>query len=108
MDECTIWRIRQKYNNLIFPNLPVLIINFLNENEIPPHHKIVYTAARRYARGEEILPLKKKNENQIIKKYDIQDMFVMVVKAERSYASSSVTAVRNRYNNNAECKQVWS
>lgn len=47
-------------------------------------------------------------ENQIIKKYDIQDMFVMVVKAERSHASSSVTAVRNRYNNNAECKQVWS
>lgn len=33
MDECTIWRIRQKYNNLIFPNLPVLIINFLNENK---------------------------------------------------------------------------
>ena len=47
-------------------------------------------------------------EKQIIKKYDIQDMFVMVVKAERSYASSSVTAVRNRYNNNAECKQEWS
>ena len=44
------------------------IINFLNENEIPPHHKIVYTAARRYARGEPILPLKKKNENQMIKK----------------------------------------
>ncbi|MBQ7641541.1 MAG: hypothetical protein IJS83_03650 [Acholeplasmatales bacterium] len=32
MDECTIWRIRQKYNNLIFPNLPVLIINFLNNH----------------------------------------------------------------------------
>ena len=34
MDECTIWRIRQKYNNLIFPNLPVLIINFLNDNHL--------------------------------------------------------------------------
>ena len=34
MDECTIWRIRQKYNNLIFPNLPVLIINFLNNNHL--------------------------------------------------------------------------
>ena len=32
MDECTIWRIRNKYNNLIFPNLPVLIINFLNNH----------------------------------------------------------------------------
>ena len=34
MDECTIWRIRQKYKNLIFPNLPVLIINFLNDNHL--------------------------------------------------------------------------
>ena len=34
MDECTIWRIRQKYNNLVFPNLPVLIINFLNDNHM--------------------------------------------------------------------------
>ena len=34
MDECIIWRIRQKYNNLIFPNLPVLIINFLNNNHL--------------------------------------------------------------------------
>ena len=32
IDECTVWRIRQKYNNLIFPNLPVLIINFLNNH----------------------------------------------------------------------------
>ena len=32
MDECTIWRIRNKYNNLIFPKLPVLIINFINDN----------------------------------------------------------------------------
>ena len=34
MDECTVWRIRQKYNNLIFPNLPVLIINFINDNHL--------------------------------------------------------------------------
>lgn len=32
MDECTIWRIREKYKNLIFPNLPVLIINYINDN----------------------------------------------------------------------------
>ena len=34
MDECTIWKIKQKYKNLIFPNLPVLIINFLNDNHL--------------------------------------------------------------------------
>ncbi|MBQ6782413.1 MAG: hypothetical protein IJP63_00220 [Acholeplasmatales bacterium] len=34
MDECTVWRIREKYNNLIFPNLPVLIINFINDNHL--------------------------------------------------------------------------
>lgn len=34
IDECTVWRIRQKYNNLIFPNLPILIINFLNDNHL--------------------------------------------------------------------------
>ena len=34
MDECTIWRIREKYKNLIFPNLPVLIINYINDNHL--------------------------------------------------------------------------
>ncbi len=34
MDECTVWRIREKYKNLIFPNLPVLIINFINDNHL--------------------------------------------------------------------------
>ena len=34
MDECTVWRIRQKYNNIIFPNLPVLIINSINDNHL--------------------------------------------------------------------------
>ncbi len=34
MDECTIWRIREKYKNLIFPNLPILIINYINDNHL--------------------------------------------------------------------------
>lgn len=32
MNCCQIWRIREKYKNLIFPNLPVLIINYINDN----------------------------------------------------------------------------
>ena len=32
MNCCDIWRIREKYKNLIFPNLPVLIINYINDN----------------------------------------------------------------------------
>lgn len=35
------------------------IISILKDNNIPTNYQIVYEAARRYARGEEILPLKK-------------------------------------------------
>ena len=33
------------------------IINYLKENNIPTNYSIVYTAARRFIRGEEVLPL---------------------------------------------------
>ena len=29
MDDLTIWKIRYKYNNLIFPNIPNLLVIFL-------------------------------------------------------------------------------
>ena len=32
MDDLTIWKIRYKYNNLIFPNIPNLLIIFLMNN----------------------------------------------------------------------------
>lgn len=31
MDELTLWKIRYKYKNIIFPRLPYLLINFLND-----------------------------------------------------------------------------
>ena len=34
MDDLTIWKIRYKYNNLIFPNLPNLLVNFLMNNHL--------------------------------------------------------------------------
>ena len=34
MDDLTIWKIRYKYNNLIFPNLPNLLVNFLMDNHL--------------------------------------------------------------------------
>ena len=41
------------------------IVNYLKENNIPINYKIVYTAARRYARGEDILPLVTMKEKEI-------------------------------------------
>lgn len=32
MDELTLWKIRNKYKNNVFPRLPYLLINFLNNN----------------------------------------------------------------------------
>ena len=34
MDDLTIWKIRYKYNNLIFPNIPNLLVNFLMDNHL--------------------------------------------------------------------------
>lgn len=34
MDDITLWKIRYKYNNLIFPNIPNLLINFLMDNHL--------------------------------------------------------------------------
>ena len=34
MDDLTIWKIRYKYNNLIFPNIPSLLVNFLMDNHL--------------------------------------------------------------------------
>ena len=34
MDDITLWKIRCKYNNLIFPNIPNLLINFLMDNHL--------------------------------------------------------------------------
>ena len=34
MDDLTIWKIRYKYDNLIFPNLPNLLVNFLMDNHL--------------------------------------------------------------------------
>lgn len=34
MDDLIIWKIRYKYNNLIFPNLPNLLVNFLMDNHL--------------------------------------------------------------------------
>ena len=34
MDDLTIWKIRYKYNNLIFPNIPNLLLNFLMDNHL--------------------------------------------------------------------------
>ena len=34
MDDLTIWKIRYKYDNLIFPNIPNLLINFLMDNHL--------------------------------------------------------------------------
>ena len=34
MDDLIIWKIRYKYNNLIFPNIPNLLVNFLMDNHI--------------------------------------------------------------------------
>ncbi len=34
MDELTCWKIRNKYNNIVFPRLPYLLINFLNDNHL--------------------------------------------------------------------------
>ena len=37
MNPTTFYKIRNKYNNIIFPNLPNLIINYINKNpnELP-------------------------------------------------------------------------
>ena len=34
MDDLTIWKIRYKYDNLIFPNIPNLLVNFLMDNHL--------------------------------------------------------------------------
>ena len=34
MDDLTIWKIRYKYNNLIFPNIPNLLVNFIMDNHL--------------------------------------------------------------------------
>lgn len=34
MDDLTIWKIRHKYDNLIFPNIPNLLVNFLMDNHL--------------------------------------------------------------------------
>ena len=34
MDELTCWKIRNKYNNIVFPRLPYLLINFLNDSHL--------------------------------------------------------------------------
>ena len=34
MDELTLWKIRYKYKNKIFPRLAYLLINFLNDNHL--------------------------------------------------------------------------
>ena len=34
MDELTLWKIRYKYKNKIFPRLAYLLINFLNNNHL--------------------------------------------------------------------------
>ena len=34
MDDITLWKIRYKYNNLIFPNIPNLLINFWMYNHL--------------------------------------------------------------------------
>ncbi len=34
MDDLTIWKIRYKYKNLIFPNIPNLLVNFLMDNHL--------------------------------------------------------------------------
>jgi len=34
MDELTLWKIRNKYNNIVFPRLSYLLINFLNDNHL--------------------------------------------------------------------------
>lgn len=34
MDDLTIWKIRYKYDNLIFPNLPNLLVNFIMDNHL--------------------------------------------------------------------------
>ena len=34
MDDLIIWKIRYKYNNLIFPNIPNLLVNFLMDNHL--------------------------------------------------------------------------
>lgn len=34
MDDITLWKIRYKYNNLIFSNIPNLLINFLMDNHL--------------------------------------------------------------------------
>ena len=34
MDDITLWKIRYKYNNLIFPNIPNLLIDFLMDNHL--------------------------------------------------------------------------
>lgn len=41
------------------------IINILKDNDIPTNYQIVYTAARRYARGEEILPIKTNTKKNV-------------------------------------------
>ena len=51
MDECTIWRIREKYKNLIFPNLPVLIINYINDN----HYNDLSLVESKYINIKDIL-----------------------------------------------------
>ena len=34
MDDLIIWKIRYKYDNLIFPNLPNLLVNFIMDNHL--------------------------------------------------------------------------
>ena len=34
MDDLTIWQIRYKYDNLVFPNIPNLLVNFLMDNHL--------------------------------------------------------------------------
>ena len=34
MDELTLWKIRYKYKNKIFPRISYLLINYLNDNHL--------------------------------------------------------------------------
>ena len=67
MDDLTIWKIRYKYNNLIFPNIPNLLIIFLMNNinyldmvlskDIHVKDIIYYLRNKKFHTGKELIDL---------------------------------------------------
>ena len=51
MDELTLWKIRYKYKNKIFPRLAYSLINFLNDN----HQNYLDLILSKYIKVEDII-----------------------------------------------------